>query len=50
LEDRERKAAQLRAKFEEEPQEKDPDACTIVFRLPGQGERIQRRFFKSEQI
>lgn len=33
-----------------EPEEKDADACHIVFRMPLNGERISRRFLKSEKI
>ncbi len=34
----------------EEPGEKDQNACHIVFRLSGSGERIQRRFFKDQTV
>jgi len=30
-----------------EPPENDPNVCSIVFRLPGSGERISRRFLKA---
>ena len=34
----------------EEPDEKDENACHIVFRLPGCGERVQRRFAKEQTV
>ena len=34
----------------EEPDEKDPNACHIVLRLPGTGERVNRRFLKTENV
>ncbi len=46
LEEAKRKKEQLPA----EPNDKDPLACHIVFRLPGSGERVNRRFLKSDQV
>ena len=40
----------LRAALQEEPSDKEADAATIVFRLPGLGERVQRRFMKTCQV
>ena len=34
----------------QEPVEGDKDASSIVFRLPVSGERISRRFLKSEKV
>lgn len=34
----------------EEPNDKDPNACHIVLRLPGSGERVNRRFLKTQTI
>ena len=31
------------------PNAEDPDSCEIVFKLPGSGERINRRFLKSDK-
>jgi len=31
------------------PNADDPDSCEIVFKLPGSGERINRRFLKSDK-
>ena len=28
----------------------DPEACHIVFRLPGNGERVNRRFLKTDKV
>lgn len=33
----------------EAPNSDDPDSCEIVFKLPGSGERINRRFLKSDK-
>ena len=46
LEEAERKKQQL----PNEPDEKDPLACHIVFRLPVSGERVNRRFLKTDKI
>lgn len=34
----------------EEPGEKEADATRIVFRMPMSGERIQRRFLKTDKL
>ena len=34
----------------EEPEENDPDACHIVFRVPDGEKNIERKFFKSDKI
>lgn len=34
----------------EEPAADDKDACHIVFRLPGSGERVNRRFLKGDTV
>ena len=33
-----------------EPGADDKDACNIVFRLPGSGERVNRRFLKTDTV
>jgi FAS-associated factor 2 len=33
-----------------EPDQSNPDVCTIVFRLPIGGERLTRRFLKEDKI
>jgi len=33
-----------------EPDEKDPDVCNIVFRMPVSGDRVNRRFLKTDKI
>lgn len=33
-----------------EPPQDDPNACHLVFRLPGSGERVNRRFLKTQKI
>ncbi|CDW77100.1 fas-associated factor 1 [Stylonychia lemnae] len=33
-----------------EPPEGDPNVCSLVFRLPGSGERVSRRFLKTQKI
>lgn len=35
--------------LEEAPSQDDPDSCEIVFKLPGSGERINRRFKKTDK-
>jgi hypothetical protein len=47
---RERKAAESREALPEEPEASDPQACHIVFRLPGSGERVNRRFLKEQTV
>jgi hypothetical protein len=32
------------------PNADDPDSCEIVFKLPGSGERVFRRFLKSDKV
>jgi hypothetical protein len=44
----EKEALAKRDSLPEEPAEKDPLACHIVLRLPGSGERVNRRFLKSD--
>ena len=34
----------------EEPAQDDPDSTNIVFRMPHSGERLQRRFLKTDKI
>lgn len=34
----------------EEPNDKDPNACHLVLRMPGSGERVSRRFLKTDKI
>ena len=34
----------------EEPEASDPNACHLVFRLPGSGERVSRRFLKDNTV
>jgi len=34
----------------EEPDQSDPNACHLVFRLPGSGERVSRRFLRDQTI
>ena len=46
LEEAERKKSLL----PEEPAETNSDACQIILRLPGSGERVSRRFLKTEQV
>lgn len=46
----EEEAKQKRHRLPEEPAEKDPLACHIVLRLPGSGERVNRRFLKNETV
>lgn len=33
-----------------EPEDKDPDACHIGFRMPGTGDRVNRRFLKTDKV
>ena len=40
----------LKAQLPEEPTADEPNACQIVFRLPGSGERVQRRFHKDQTV
>ena len=46
----EKEAKDKREKLPEEPAEKDPLACHIVLRLPGSGERVNRRFLKTDTV
>ena len=46
----EKEAREKREKLPEEPAEKDPLACHIVLRLPGSGERVNRRFLKTDTV
>jgi hypothetical protein len=34
----------------EEPDAADPNACHLVFRLPGSGERVSHRFLKDQTV
>ena len=34
--------------LEEAPAADDPNSCELVFKLPGSGERISRRFLKTD--
>ena len=34
----------------EEPDATDPNACHLIFRLPGSGERVSHRFLKDQTI
>jgi hypothetical protein len=41
----------IKASLPDEPEKGDPNACEIVFRLPGTaGVRVTRRFRKDEQV
>jgi hypothetical protein len=46
----EKEAKEKRERLPEEPGEKDPLACHIVLRLPGSGERVNRRFLKTDTV
>jgi hypothetical protein len=46
----EKEAREKRERLPEEPAEKDPLACHIVLRLPGSGERVNRRFLKTDTV
>ena len=41
--------SQAPPQIDDEPAEDDPDSCGIVFKLPGSGERINRRFLKTDK-
>eukprot|EP00347_Sterkiella_histriomuscorum_P016338 403353573 len=43
-------AQQKKDQLPEEPAQDDPEACHLVLRLPGSGERVNRRFLKSQKI
>ena len=48
--EKEAEALRKRQALSEEPAEKDAEACHIVFRMPGSGERVSRRFLKGDKI
>jgi len=39
-----------KANLPEEPSASDPDACHIIIRLPITGERVNRRFLKTDKV
>lgn len=39
-----------RDKLPEEPSDKDSNACQIVFRMPVTGDRVTRRFMKTDLV
>jgi hypothetical protein len=41
------KSLKIKANMPSEPLESDPNICNIIFRLPGSGERVSRRFLKT---
>ena len=47
---KEREAQEKRERLPQEPDEKDPNAAHIVLRLPGSGERVNRRFLKTDTV
>ena len=50
MKEKEAEAIRKRESLPQEPEEKDPDACHIVMRMPVSGERVNRRFLKSESL
>ena len=47
---KEEEAKKKARELPEEPAENDPNACHIVLRLPGSGERVARRFLKTDNV
>lgn len=45
-----RESIMKKEQLPEEPAENDSEACHIGFRMPGTGERVSRRFLKTQQV
>ncbi len=50
IEQKKIEAINKKSQLPAEPEEKDADACHIVFRLPVNGERVNRRFLKTDKV